>query len=93
MSDNYIAAVKRALTDLNATICVGDFSEPDFDLKHSCDVDAIIEACEATDSPVIQFYVKRKSQGQMSVMVGEGDESIIDHHSNTYLNEITVGIT
>jgi hypothetical protein len=89
MIDNYIAAVKRALTETNATICVGDLSVDYFDLNHSRDVDAIVEACEATDSPIIQFYVSRKSQGQMSVLVGYGDESICDYHSNQYMNEIT----
>lgn len=92
MTDNYIAAVKRALTELNATICVGDVSEEHFDLLHSRNVDEIIEACEATDSPILQFYLSRKSKGQMSVNVGEGDESIVDHHSNVYLNQLTAGL-
>lgn len=95
VEDNYKAVVIKALSDEHIYVCVGDQNELNDDLVNSRDINAIVEACEATDAPVITFNLKvgigHSPLGSMSVMVGYGDESIIDHHSNEFMNRITEG--
>lgn len=89
MKDNYLIALKRALKNPEVTLSVGDVSMDYYDLEKSRDYSEIVEACEATEMPVIEFYEGEKSHGQMAIMVGEGDESIIDHHYNDFMVRIT----
>lgn len=86
--DNYKKAVKAALAKGNVTISVGDVSERDFDLEHSSKYREIVEACEATEFPRLTFYDNKTYQGQMAVMCGEGDESIVDYHTNPFMDSI-----
>ena len=89
MIDNYVLAVNKALQDQTVTVCVRDISMDYDDLEHSRDIDEIIEACEATDTPLICFHKNLKGVGNMLVMVGEGEESICDSHVNEFMDMIT----
>lgn len=81
-------AICRALRDKDVTVSVGDTSEDYDDIEHTRDMGEIIEACEATDSPVVQFFWQGNWMGSMVVMVDCGDESIVDHHCNDFMNSI-----
>ena len=84
----YQAAICKALKDSDVTVDVGDMSEDYQDLEGSRDIGEIIKACEATDSPVVTFYKNDVLLGAMLVMVGQGDESIVDHHCNDFMDNI-----
>jgi hypothetical protein len=86
--DNYKRAVKAALKQEGVNISVGDVSVNYFDLKHSAKYTEIIEACEATEFPRLTFYTGDMCHGQMAVMCGEGDESIVDYHVNPFMDAI-----
>ena len=89
--DNYIPVLRKAFEENDeVTVNVMDMSEDDFDLEGSRNVEEIVEACEATDSPVLCFYLGKESLGNVSVLVGYGDESIADHHSNEYMENLMV---
>lgn len=87
--DNYKQAIIKALDLDDVTICVGDTSIDYNDLDHSTSFDPIVEAIEATESPVLKFYQDGKYKGSMLVLVGYGDESIVDHHCNDFMDLIT----
>lgn len=86
--DNYIAVVKKALEDDAVTVSVQDMSEDYFDLVDSRIVADIVEACEATDEPLLCFSLDGVPVGNMSVLVGYDDESISDHHVNDFMTGI-----
>lgn len=87
--ENYKKAVKKALENKAVSVSVMDRSVDYFDLEKSRKITEIVSACEATDDPLVCFYVDSKPAGNMSVMVGEGDESISDHHVNDFMEAIT----
>ena len=87
--DSYKIALKVALKMPNVLVSVGDVDEDLYDLTKSRKYREIVEACEATDFAVMEFFQDGKSQGQMSVLVGEGEESICDHHVNSFFDHIT----
>jgi len=84
----YQVAICRALRDKDVTVSVGDMSEDYEDIEHVRDIGAIIEACEATDSPVVQFFWQGNGMGSMVVMVGYGEESIADHQCTDFMDRI-----
>ena len=86
--DNYIKVLENALKDDSVTVSVQDRSVDYFDLENSRIVAEIVEACEATDEPLLCFNVDGKPVGNMSVLVGYGDESISDYHVNDFMTEI-----
>ena len=77
--DNYIEVINSALLDPTLSINVGDAGEAHDDLEDSRNPSDIIEACEATDSPVVTFFRDGESMGYMVVLVGYEDESIADY--------------
>lgn len=89
--DNYIQALANALDNEQVTVSVKDLSVNYYDLERSRNKQEIIEAVEATDSPIMEFFVDGDTRGQMSVLVGYGDESICDHHVNEFMDTITKG--
>jgi hypothetical protein len=84
----YTKAICKALKNPDITINVSDTSENYFDLENSRDLAEIIEACEATDSPVVNFILDGGSIGYMLVLVGYGEESIVDYPCNDFMNSI-----
>lgn len=86
--DNYIAVIKKALEDDAVTVSVQDISEIVYDLVDSRILDDIVEACEATDAPLLCFNLDGVPVGNMSVLVGYGDESISDYHVNDFMTGI-----
>ena len=84
--DNYVTVIKAALEQSDVTMNVSDASENYDDLENSRDTDAIIEACEATDSPVVTFFKDGASMGYMNVLVGYGDESIADYTISSFMD-------
>jgi hypothetical protein len=91
-ADNYITALNVALLDQEVTVSVSDASEDYFDLEHSRKMHEIVEACEATDSPVITFFKGKQSLGYLLVLVGYGDESIADYGVNAFIESIVEGV-
>jgi|TARA_R110000764_G_scaffold99539_2_gene184210 hypothetical protein len=88
MTDDYKMSLKIALKDLEVTVNVGDAGENYDDLENSRDIAKVIEACEATDSPVVTFFKNGVSQGYMIVLVGHGDESIADYSVSEFMTRI-----
>lgn len=85
----YQKAVIKALNESKeVTINVSDTSEDYFDLEDSRDFKEIVEACEATDSPVITIFKNGQSIGYMLIMVGYKDESIADYSVNDFMDRI-----
>lgn len=91
MLDSYIQVVSKALEDSTVSVSVGDMCEDYYDLVQSNDLDSIVEACEATDTPVLHFFQDDESMGVMSVLVGYGDESISDYHTTEFLESLLEG--
>jgi len=92
ITDNYIVVIKKALEQSDVTMNVGDSSENYDDLECSRDISGIIEACEATDSPVVTFFKDGVSQGYMIVLVGYGDESVADYSISAFTEELMEGL-
>ncbi len=90
--DSYIAVIKKALENDEVTVSVQDISEDEFDLIDSRILDEIVDACEATDEPLVCFSVNGAPVGNMSVLVGYGDESISDCHINDFMTGIVGGL-
>jgi hypothetical protein len=88
--DNYKRVLKQALENKQVSVSVQDISVDYFDLENSRKYTEIIEACEATDQPLVCFYVNGIASGNMMVMVGEGDDSISDHHVNDFMDSIMI---
>ena len=86
--DNYIEVIERALQDENVTISVGDRSVCYHDLEHSRVLKSIVQACEDTDEPIVDFYLEGDNVGSMSVLVGYDDESISDYVMTGFLLEL-----
>lgn len=83
---------QRALDEIEAmTIYVGDSSEAYFDLESSRNMGDIVEAVEATESPVVSFVLRGTRIGWLLVIVGYGDESIVDYPSNEFMNKLMEG--
>ena len=87
--EEYKRVTCEALKEEEVTICVGDSGEDYDDLEHSRDLGEIIEAVEATDSPIVNFYKAGVPVGWILVAVGEDpDETIVDYSANDFMNKL-----
>ena len=86
--DNYQAAICEALKYKTVGVFVGDTNESFLDLENSRDISEIYKAVEATESPFVEFRKDDQFLGRMIVLVGGGDESIIDHSSTNFMAQI-----
>ena len=85
---NYITVINKALEQPDVTINVGDCGEEYDDLKKSKTVSDIIEACEATDSPVVTFFKDGVSIGYMILYFRYEDESIADYTVSSFMESL-----
>lgn len=81
-------AICKSLKNESVTVSVSDSGEDHFDLENSRDLNAIFEAVQATDSPIVNFYVNDRCIGYMLVLVGYGDESIMDYSVSDFMESI-----